>query len=118
MASVHFPFLLLSYSKNELTPFFPFFPEVAGYGLTCDARHMTGLDEEGAGAARATTLALRGSRLQPRQVAYISAHVLAHAAGYDGHFANGLAALSLACGQDVANVVTSAGYWRGWSCRR
>jgi hydroxymethylglutaryl-CoA reductase (NADPH) len=35
-------------------------------------------------------------------------HLLAHAAGYNGHFANGLAALYIACGQDVANVVNSA----------
>jgi 3-oxoacyl-[acyl-carrier-protein] synthase II len=52
----------------------PIYAEVAGYGLTCDARHMTGMDDEGAGAARAMILALRDSRLQPRQVAYISAH--------------------------------------------
>ena len=35
-------------------------------------------------------------------------HLLAHAAGYNGHFANGLAALYISCGQDVANVVNSA----------
>ncbi|HZY88511.1 MAG TPA: hypothetical protein VFE78_27055 [Gemmataceae bacterium] len=32
----------------------------------------------------------------------------AHTVGYNGHFANGLAALYIACGQDVANVVNSA----------
>jgi hydroxymethylglutaryl-CoA reductase (NADPH) len=35
-------------------------------------------------------------------------HIQAHAAGYNGHFANGLAALFIACGQDVANIVNSA----------
>ncbi|HEY6249780.1 MAG TPA: hydroxymethylglutaryl-CoA reductase [Candidatus Angelobacter sp.] len=35
-------------------------------------------------------------------------HLQAHAAGYNGHFANGLAALFIACGQDVANIVNSA----------
>jgi hydroxymethylglutaryl-CoA reductase (NADPH) len=35
-------------------------------------------------------------------------HLLAHAVGYNGHFANGLAAIYIACGQDVANVVNSA----------
>ncbi len=35
-------------------------------------------------------------------------HVQAHAAGYNGHLANGLTALFIACGQDVANVVNSA----------
>jgi hydroxymethylglutaryl-CoA reductase (NADPH) len=35
-------------------------------------------------------------------------HVQANAVGYNGHFANGLAALFIACGQDVANVVNSS----------
>lgn len=35
-------------------------------------------------------------------------HVQAHAAGYNAHFANGLAAIFIACGQDVANIVNSA----------
>ena len=34
-------------------------------------------------------------------------HLQAHAAGYNGHYANGLAALFIACGQDVANIVNS-----------
>lgn len=32
----------------------------------------------------------------------------ANAIGYNGHYANGLAALFIACGQDVANIVNSA----------
>jgi hydroxymethylglutaryl-CoA reductase (NADPH) len=35
-------------------------------------------------------------------------HLQAGAIGYNGHFANGLAALFIACGQDVANVTNSA----------
>ncbi len=35
-------------------------------------------------------------------------HLQAAATGYNGQYANGLAALFLACGQDVANVVNSA----------
>jgi hydroxymethylglutaryl-CoA reductase (NADPH) len=35
-------------------------------------------------------------------------HMQANAIGYNGHYANGLAALFIACGQDVANVVNSA----------
>ena len=35
-------------------------------------------------------------------------HVQAHAAGHNAHFANGLAAIFIACGQDVANVVNAA----------
>jgi hydroxymethylglutaryl-CoA reductase (NADPH) len=35
-------------------------------------------------------------------------HLQSGALGYNGHFANGLTALFIACGQDVANVVNSA----------
>ena len=35
-------------------------------------------------------------------------HVQAGALGYNGHYANGLAAVFIACGQDVANVVNSS----------
>jgi hydroxymethylglutaryl-CoA reductase (NADPH) len=35
-------------------------------------------------------------------------HVQANAVGYNGHYANGLAAIFIACGQDVANVVNSS----------
>ena len=35
-------------------------------------------------------------------------HVQANALGYNGHYANGLTALFIACGQDVANVANAA----------
>jgi hydroxymethylglutaryl-CoA reductase (NADPH) len=35
-------------------------------------------------------------------------HLQAGALGYNGHYANGLAAIFLACGQDVANIVNCA----------
>lgn len=35
-------------------------------------------------------------------------HVQANAVGYNAHYANGLTALFIACGQDVANVVNAA----------
>jgi hydroxymethylglutaryl-CoA reductase (NADPH) len=35
-------------------------------------------------------------------------HLQANVIGYNGHYANGLAALFIACGQDVANIVNSA----------
>jgi 3-oxoacyl-[acyl-carrier-protein] synthase II len=48
--------------------------EIAGYGQTTDAHHITAPAEGGAGAARALTLALRDAGLNPDQVDYISAH--------------------------------------------
>jgi len=35
-------------------------------------------------------------------------HVQAGALGYNGHYANGLTAIFIACGQDVANVANSS----------
>lgn len=48
--------------------------EIAGYGQTTDAHHITAPSEGGAGAARAITLALRDAGLNPEQVDYVSAH--------------------------------------------
>jgi 3-oxoacyl-[acyl-carrier-protein] synthase II len=50
------------------------YAEIAGYGLSCDAHHMTAAHAEGAGAARAMQQALDESRLRPEEVSYISAH--------------------------------------------
>ena len=38
----------------------------------------------------------------------LSGHLQAGAIGYNGHYANGLSAMFIACGQDVANVANSA----------
>ncbi len=50
------------------------YAEVAGYGLSCDAHHMTGAHPEAAGAARAMEQALATSGLAPADVDYVSAH--------------------------------------------
>lgn len=48
--------------------------EMAGYGLSCDAFHMTGPHPEGDGAARAMRMALKSSRSNREDVGYICAH--------------------------------------------
>jgi 3-oxoacyl-[acyl-carrier-protein] synthase II len=48
--------------------------EVAGYGATADAYHMTTPDLDGDGAMRAMMLAVEESGLQPTDVDYINAH--------------------------------------------
>jgi 3-oxoacyl-[acyl-carrier-protein] synthase II len=48
--------------------------EVAGYGQTTDAHHITAPAEGGAGAARAITRALQDAGLSSLDVDYISAH--------------------------------------------
>lgn len=47
---------------------------VAGWGLSCDANHMTGPSRDGAGLARAMTQALNQAGIQPDSVGSLSAH--------------------------------------------
>jgi 3-oxoacyl-[acyl-carrier-protein] synthase II len=48
------------------------YAELAGYGLTCDAHHMTA--PQGDGAVRAMRLAMADAGVEPQDVNYISAH--------------------------------------------
>jgi 3-oxoacyl-[acyl-carrier-protein] synthase II len=50
------------------------YAEVAGYGMTCDAYHMTGQIPGGVEAARAMALALKDADIDPSAVDYINAH--------------------------------------------
>jgi 3-oxoacyl-[acyl-carrier-protein] synthase II len=50
------------------------YAEVAGYGLSCDAHHMTAAHPEGDGAARAMERALATAGLTPDDVSWVSAH--------------------------------------------
>jgi 3-oxoacyl-[acyl-carrier-protein] synthase II len=48
--------------------------ELAGYGNTADASHVTAPAPEGEGAARCMRMALRSARLNPDDISYINAH--------------------------------------------
>lgn len=50
------------------------YAEVAGYGCSSDAFHITSPAEDGAGAARAMTEAMRDAGIKPEDVTYINAH--------------------------------------------
>ncbi|NEP15898.1 MAG: beta-ketoacyl-ACP synthase II [Leptolyngbya sp. SIO4C1] len=66
--------LLLENLDHALARGARIYAEVVGYGLTCDAYHMTGQRPGGVMAARAMQLALKDAQILPHQVDYINAH--------------------------------------------
>ena len=50
------------------------YAEVAGYGCTCDANHLTAPHPEGRGAVKAMRLAVEDAGLAPADIDYINAH--------------------------------------------
>ena len=48
--------------------------ELAGFGMSADANHMTAPCEDGEGAARCMSNSLRNARLNPQEVDYLNAH--------------------------------------------
>ena len=50
------------------------YAELAGYGATCDAYHITSPAEDGSGAAKAMEVAIADAGLTPADVDYVNAH--------------------------------------------
>ncbi len=50
------------------------YAEIAGYGATCDAYHITSPAEDGSGAAKSMEMAMQDAGVTPAEVDYINAH--------------------------------------------
>lgn len=50
------------------------YAELAGYGATSDAYHITSPSEDGSGAARAMELAMQEAGMKPEEITYLNAH--------------------------------------------
>jgi 3-oxoacyl-[acyl-carrier-protein] synthase II len=77
------------------------FCEVAGYGRTCDAYHITAPKSDGQGAARAMRLALEDAGVSPQELGYINAH----GTSTELNDSTETTAIKIALGNDVAHRV-------------
>jgi 3-oxoacyl-[acyl-carrier-protein] synthase II len=66
--------LLLEAEEHALARGATILAELAGYGATSDAFHITQPDERGEGAARAMQKALAHAGLEPDDIGYVNAH--------------------------------------------
>jgi 3-oxoacyl-[acyl-carrier-protein] synthase II len=96
--------LLLEELQHALNRQAHIYAEIVGYGLTCDAYHMTAPMPGGKVAATAMELALKDAGLFPNQVSYINAHGTSTSA----NDINETLAIKQALGQQAFQVAISS----------
>ncbi|MFZ4639865.1 MAG: beta-ketoacyl-ACP synthase II [Nodosilinea sp.] len=96
--------LILEELDHALSRGATIYAEIVGYGMTCDAYHMTAPVPGGEGAARCIRLALKDAGLTPAQVSYINAHGTSTAANDPTE----TQAIKTALGQTARQVAVSS----------
>jgi 3-oxoacyl-[acyl-carrier-protein] synthase II len=96
--------LILEELEHALSRQAPIYAEIVGYGLTCDAHHMTAPVPGGKLAAAAMELALKDATVFPNQVSYINAHGTSTPA----NDMNETMAIKQALGKHAAQVAVSS----------
>ncbi|MCP9819307.1 beta-ketoacyl-ACP synthase II [Synechococcus sp. Cruz-9H2] len=78
--------------------------EVVGYGMTCDAHHITSPTPGGLGGAEAMRLAMADARVEPEQVDYVNAH----GTSTQANDSNETAAIKAALGEHAYRIPVSS----------
>ena len=96
--------LILEELEHALSRGAKIYAEIIGYGMTCDAYHITSPVPGGEGARRAIQLALKDAGITPEQVSYINAHGTSTPANDSTE----TAAIKTALGQSAYQVAVSS----------
>ena len=96
--------LLLEELEHALSRGAKIYGEIVGYGMTCDAYHITSPVPGGEGASRAIQLAMKDAGVKPADVSYINAHGTSTPANDSTE----TAAIKTALGDQAYNVAISS----------
>lgn len=96
--------LLLEELEHALYRGAKIYAEIVGYGMTCDAFHMTAPAPGGEGASRSIALAIKDAGIKPEEVSYINAH----GTSTDANDKNETAAIKTVLGEHARKIAISS----------